>query len=1163
MRRKSSIRLFCLLLTVCLVIPNVLLYAGAARAITAEEALQKKEGNAEGNAGQAGSGDGKLLLDGGKTEISPEKALPVHIPSVYKDKFNPNVRGKKISVQENLTNVSQTIEAKDIKTLSVSPSSQTSIPIKEARAERNKRVTVKGIVTADQAAIGGGKLSTFIQDDSGGVNIYSASANNFPELKEGMEAVVSGKTAVYQGLTEIIPDSIQITGEHKPLPEPRRLILKDLQDKDSIYEGQLVTVKAYLSSLPGSPAGGGYNSVITDEDNRSLTLRIMEETNVTQHLQTGRWYNITGVLGKYQSLQLLPRKPEDVSLLDEQPKPPSAEGEYQAVVDRIVDGDTINVRTPILGTSKIRLVNTDTPETYHTPKNELDENQLYFGKKASDYVKTILAPGDQITVKVGQEAKDTYGRMLGQIITEKGMNVNLELVKNGYAATYFIWPVQDNTEYETFQQAAAKAIQEKKGIWNEENPLKEMPFEFRARETGKGLTRYVGDSSDRTYVSPEEWKKVTAEHRIFFSSEKEAENAGYKKRQKADEGNVPLRIISMNDLHGKIDQQYGHDLNGDGKPDGTFGRMDYAAAYIKKAKAEKDHTLVVHAGDMIGGSSPVSALFQDEPTIEMMEDIGFDVGTVGNHEFDEGTDELLRIINGGEHPGGKGTSGYDGQNFPLVCANCKLKSTGAPFLPSYEIKNVSGIPVAFIGVVTKSAAGMVMPEGIKDITFTDEVKAVNEAAAELKKKGIKAIAVLAHMSAEQNGDKITGESAKLANETDSEIDVIFAAHNHKVVNGEVNGKLIVQAFEYGKAIGIADLELNKDSKDIVKKSAEIEYIDQSKIKPDPNAAGILSKYEEKVKPIISEVAGEAAHDITGGYSNDGDTALGNLIADGMKAKMNSDFALMNGGGIRDSIKKGPITWGDLYNIQPFGNVLTKLEIKGKDLREIINAQISPTLGPDYSISGFSYTWDPKTAKAVDMKMADGTDIQPEAVYTLTVNNFMATAAGAKYGPIGKLGKNPATGPEDLEATLAFVKSFKTPISYQAEGRIQTAKGAETPDDGSNPPGKGEEPDGGSQPDNGEKPDQPERPNQEEKPDSPEQPNSEEQPGDTVHSGNKTGPAPVSYRENGAEQTESGTPDGHSLPDTSAGHYQIILIGIAITGSGVYWYSRKKRRTRMQ
>lgn len=164
-------------------------------------------------------------------------------------------------------------------------------------------------------------------------------------------------------------------------------------------------------------------------------------------------------------------------------------------------------------------------------------------------------------------------------------------------------------------------------------------------------------------------------------------------------------------------------------------------------------------------------------------------------------------------------------------------------------------------------------------------------------------------------------------------------------------------------------------------------------------------------------------------------------------------------------------------------MLTKLEIKGKDLREIINAQISPVYGPDYSISGFSYTWNPETGQAVDMKMADGTDIQPEKGYTVTVNQFMATAAGAKYGPIGKLGKNPVTGPEDLEATADYVKSFSAPISYQTDGRIRTASAAKTPDDTGNQPGSGETP-GGTRPDKGEKP-QAEKPAK--KPDAAEQP----------------------------------------------------------------------------
>ncbi|MCM2990494.1 5'-nucleotidase C-terminal domain-containing protein [Bacillus safensis] len=910
--------------------------------------------------------------------------------------------------------------------------------IKKARQLIGETVTVSGIVTADQSALGNGKLSTYIQDKSAGINIYSAQPNNFPELKAGMKVTVSGKITSYKGLIEIVPDRdrLKIDGMNQTLPKPKRVSVKQLEtDQARKHEGKLVKVKGYVESKPEQPAGGGYNVVIIDKKYHSTTLRVMVDTSAIDEVKTGKWYEFTGVLSRYDSLQVLPRHKGDVSLLKRQPKPPKIKKEYEATVDRVVDGDTIHLKKPVLGTTKVRFVNMDTPETYHKPKNELDQNQLRFGQKAADYLNTLLSSGDKVTLKIGPEAKDGYGRLLAQVKTKKGVNTNLELVKKGYAPTYFIWPVGDEKDYQTFQKAVKEAKEKGLGIWNEADPLLEQPFEFRAREQKKGLTRYVGDSSAKTYVSPDSWKKIAVDKRIFFASEEEAEQAGYQPAEGA--GEVPLTILSMNDLHGKIDQQYELDLKGDGNK-GTYGRMDYVSAYIKQKQAAHKNTITVHAGDMIGGSSPISSLLQDEPTVELMENIGFDVGTVGNHEFDEGVDELLRIINGGEHP--KGTKGYDGQNFPLVCANCEYKDTGKPLLPAYEIMDVEGIPVAFIGVVTKSAAGMVMPEGIKDIQFTDEVKAVNEAAKELKQKGIKAIAVLAHMTASQNGDTITGESAKLAKEGDDEIDVIFAGHNHEVVNGEVNGKLIVQAFEYGKAIGEVNVTLDRKTKNIVKKSANIQYVDQSGIEKDKEAAGILAHYGKEVEPIISEVVGEAGVKMEGGYSNDGDTPLGNLIADGMRYSMKSDFAMMNGGGIRQNLEKGPITWGDLFNIQPFGNVLVKLEIKGKDLAEIIEAQISPQFGPDYSISGFSYSYDPVTYKVVDLKLPDGSAVALDQTYTLTVNNFMATATGSKYEPIGRLGKNPETGPEDLEATVAFVKSFEgASIVYQKEGRIQKAK----------------------------------------------------------------------------------------------------------------------------
>ncbi|MGE6856907.1 5'-nucleotidase C-terminal domain-containing protein [Bacillus sp. FSL K6-2841] len=912
------------------------------------------------------------------------------------------------------------------------------VQIKKARQLIVETVTVSGIVTADQSAVGNGKLSTYIQDKSAGINVYSAQPNHFPELKAGMKVTVTGKITSYKGLIEIVPDqgSLKIDAVKQTLPKAKRVSVKQLETEQAgKHEGRLVKLKGYVEAKPAQPAGGGYNVVIIDKKYHSTTLRVMVDTNAIDKVKTGKWYEFTGVLSRYDTLQVLPRHKDDINLLKRQPKPPKMKKEYKATVDRVVDGDTIHLKKPVLGTTKVRFVNMDTPETYHQPKSELDKNQLRFGQQATDYLKTLLSSGDQVTLKIGPEAKDNYGRLLAQVKTKKGLNTNLELVKKGYAPTYFIWPVGDEKEYHTYQKAVKEAKEKGLGIWNEADPLLEQPFEFRAREQKKGLTRYVGDSSVKTYVSPDKWKEIDVDKRIFFASKEEAEQAGYQPVKDADD--VPLTILSMNDLHGKIDQEYELDLKGDGNK-GMYGRMDYVAAYMKQKQAAHKNTITVHAGDMIGGSSPISSLLQDEPTVELMENIGFDVGTVGNHEFDEGVDELLRILNGGDHP--KGTKGYDGQNFPLVCANCEYKDTGKPLLPAYEIIDVDGIPVAFIGVVTKSAAGMVMPEGIKDIQFTDEVKAVNEATKELKQKGIKAIAVLAHMTASQNGDTITGESAKLAKEGDDEIDVIFAGHNHEVVNGEVNGKLIVQAFEYGKAIGEVNVTLDRKTKDIVKKSAKIQYIDQAGIEKDKEAADILAHYGKEVEPIISEVVGEAGVKMEGGYSNDGDTPLGNLIADGMRYSMKSDFAMMNGGGIRQNLEKGPITWGDLFNIQPFGNVLVKLEIKGKDLVEIIEAQISPQFGPDYSISGFSYSYDPVTYKVVDLKLPDGSAVALDQTYTLTVNNFMATATGSKYAPIGRLGQNPETGPEDLEATVDFVKSFEgASIVYQKEGRIQKAK----------------------------------------------------------------------------------------------------------------------------
>ncbi|WP_077324216.1 5'-nucleotidase C-terminal domain-containing protein [Virgibacillus siamensis] len=913
-------------------------------------------------------------------------------------------------------------------------------------------VTVEGIVTVDSNAISNGaQFTTYIQDETGGINLFAFEQGDFPELEEGDSVKVSGELNSYNGLKEVVPSSIEVLETGQELPEPQSITLADLQNTAAAesYEGELVQVNGYIDNIPESPAGGGYNISLIDSDYNGTTLRVMENALDISQIEPEKWYDITAIVSQYNNYQLLPTEQADIQVADEQPKPPSAEGTYESTVASITDGDTIHLETPVLGASKVRFLNIDTPETYTAhnddpARDEINADQKAHGEEAKAYMKDLLQPGDKVKVKVGEEPTDSYGRLLAEIVRkEDGKNINLEMVRKGYAVTYFIAPFNEEV-YPTYQNAVKEAKDAGLGIWNPDDPLLELPFVFRTHDNQEAFDKYVGNSDTMKYVLPENWADVPVEKRVFFWDEASAQANGYTfagSDEGTPDGNLSVQLLSMNDLHGKIDQEYELDPDGDGTFH-MYGKMDYTAAAIKQHEQTNPNTLIVHAGDMIGGSSPVSGLLQDEPTVEVMEEIGFDVGTVGNHEFDEGTDELLRMVNGGEHP--DGTKNYDGMNFPVLCANCVYKDNGDTFLPPYHVEKVDGEKIGFVGVITQEAAGMVMPSGIQDIEFTDASTAANEAVAELKAQGVESIVLLAHIPGQQSGDTVTGQAADLANTVDDEVDVIFSAHNHVVNNGVVDGKLIVQASEYGKAFADVDVEIDRETGDIVSKEAEVVFVNQNQVEPDPAVSNILQKYADMVAPIINEVVGYNAQDLTGDYSNNGDHGLGNLIADGMNAAMDSDFAMMNGGGIRDDLLAGKITWGDLYNIQPFGNTLMMFEIKGEDLYPIIQAQLSPQYGPDYSISGFHYTWNPETNEVVDITLSDGSPIDMDETYTLTVNNYMGTSTGDKYAPIGELGENPITGPSDLEATVEFVKNLNSsetnPITYGPEGRITTSDG---------------------------------------------------------------------------------------------------------------------------
>lgn len=493
--------------------------------------------------------------------------------------------------------------------------------------------------------------------------------------------------------------------------------------------------------------------------------------------------------------------------------------------------------------------------------------------------------------------------------------------------------------------------------------------------------------------------------------------------------NPQIQLLGINDFHGQLNVT--RKVNGQ-----PAGRADYLAAYLRQRAAENENTILLHVGDMIGASPPLSALLQDEPTIEFLNRIGFDIGTVGNHEFDEGAAELLRLINGGKP---SATEEFSGSRFPWIAANIISKQTGKLLLPPYKIIKRSGMPIGFIGVVMKETPSMVAPSGVEGLAFTDETEAINKYADELKEQGVRAIVVLAHIpgKSKASGEQATGPLIDLANAVDDEVDIIYGGHNHAYLNSVVDGKLLVQSYSYGTAFSDVDIEMDRKTKDIISKQAEIVTVYQREIIPASDITRMIERYEKRVEPIVNNIVGTAASPITAERNNSGESGLGNLIADSQRTAMNTDFAFINPGGIRGDIDAGNVTRGNLFVVLPFNNHLVKMNLTGRQIRELLEQQWQPAVTRILQISGLTYTWDdsqPIGKKVIDIRLADGTELDPEKNYSVTVNTYLAE--GGDNFTVFRQGTNRETGPMDIDALIEHIKQLPQPFSSEIKGRIR-------------------------------------------------------------------------------------------------------------------------------
>ncbi|KKO54037.1 bifunctional 2',3'-cyclic-nucleotide 2'-phosphodiesterase/3'-nucleotidase [Paenibacillus sp. DMB20] len=559
-----------------------------------------------------------------------------------------------------------------------------------------------------------------------------------------------------------------------------------------------------------------------------------------------------------------------------------------------------------------------------------------------------------------------------------------------------------------------------------------------------------------TFTSAPEAADVLPNH-ISYTGEQDAKGFGIFKLNLSGNpsGDVEVHLLGINDFHGQLDTV----STVNNKPAGTAAIL---ATYLKQAKAKHKHSLLFHNGDSVGASAPVSSMERDKPTLEWMNMMGFDVGSLGNHEFDQGVKALMAQLNGGVDPVNDKII-HDKMKFPYVNANAVDAKTGKPIIEPYVIKEVGGVKIGFIGLVTKSTPSKVAPSGIAGVRFLtpqEEVEAVERYAKELQKQGVETIIVLAHDPATTKNDATTGEAADLANAlpANSPVDVIVAGDNHALANGEVNGKLIVQAYSYGTAFEDIKLMIDPVTGDVKSKSAEVITTFHEGVTPDADTVALVKHYLDK-HPELTKPIGTTDGSITRTDAYNNESALGNLIADAMRSadfgdgKGPADFAFMNPGGIRADLPKGEVTFGDLAKIQPFGNTLVKLTLTGEQIKTLLQQQwnVKPDGKTDtktLQISGLKYTANmylPVKERVASLTRTDGTPIKPTQTYTVVVNNFMA-AGGDNYKVLTEASSS-VPGPIDLDVFYDYIKNtFKGGmIKAGIEGRIvNKLKPAPTP-----------------------------------------------------------------------------------------------------------------------
>ncbi len=544
---------------------------------------------------------------------------------------------------------------------------------------------------------------------------------------------------------------------------------------------------------------------------------------------------------------------------------------------------------------------------------------------------------------------------------------------------------------------------------------------------------------------------------------------------------ITFKLIAINDFHGQL------------KPPGSGTRISagtdakqapvslptggaaYLATVVAQLAAQNPLHAVVAAGDLIGASPLESALFHDEPAIEAMNVMGLEFSAVGNHEFDEGVTELLRMQRGGCHaPVAQSTEEscrrgkFEGAHFRYLAANVLDATTGATVFPASAIKKFDlgrgrTLKVGFVGAVLRGTPDIVVASGVRDVKFTDEADAVNAAVPGLRRQGAQVIVLLIHEGGASTAtafDDTTcpgfrGAILPIVDRLDPAIGVIVSGHTHNTYVCQRNGRLLTSAGSQGRFVTDLDVTVDPASGQVTGATArQVAVVNDLSPNPLPeryatvssnaDVQSIVSFYTAAAAPLTERVVATITSEITRERSPAGESALGDLIADAQLAATTHEqdggaqMAFMNRDGMRADLlaRDGRVTYGEIQAIHPFGNAMITMTLTGAQIHQVLEEQWQG--GSVLQVSdGFTYEWsaDAPAGAKIDPHgiQLNGVALEPEKRYRVAVNEFLA--GGGDGFKVLAAGTDRSHGVLDAEALEKYLVAH-SPASAPRTGRIR-------------------------------------------------------------------------------------------------------------------------------